>query len=547
VPRGGRAWRCHARGRALAFVLSCALLATGCTSHRSSRPGGPDAPGATPRTGGTLRIALLPPGSLDPAQATSPERRLLVANLFDSLTTLDAGGVVRPAAAASWSSDQTMRHWRFQLRPGARYADGQTVQAADFKAAWERLASPRTRPRPPSAAGLLGIVDGYAAVQAGRASAISGINAPDTTTLVVDLDQPFADFPAVVADPRLSPVPPGALGSGAAAFAAKPLGNGPFMLARSASSGQELELVPNPRYGGRAPYLHSVRVEVVPDEQTAWLAFQHGQVSFAPVPPDQVAAARAIAGESADGRGRPGVVQGPELGTWSLGFNLDSKPASDPRWRRAVSLALDRPRIAAAFPGIVAPATAIVPSGVPGARRGICASCAHDPSQAGALLDLIGASARKPVVIAVPATTFDRQVAALVKADLHAVGLPVTIKEVAPARLLSGAGNAGAQLFGFGSAADYPRMDPFLARGDAANPAGFEDPSVDLLVAQARATGDDARRTGLYQQIEQDVLAALPVAPVLEYRHSAVLAPGVEGFDLTPWGMVDLAACSLAN
>jgi hypothetical protein len=34
---------------------------------------------------------------------------------------------------------------------------------------------------------------------------------------------------------------------------------------------------------------------------------------------------------------------------------------------------------------------------------------------------------------------------------------------------------------------------------------------------------------------------------VLDYRHSAVLAPGVEGFDLTPWGAVDLSACSLAN
>lgn len=550
MARGGRAWRCRARGRALAFVLSCALLATGCT-HRPGRTGEPGSASGAPRSGGILRIALLAPGSLDPAQATSPERRLLVANLFDSLTTLDAGGAVRPAAAASWSSDQTTRHWRFQLRPGAKYADGQAVQARDFKTAWERLASPRTRPRPASAAGLLGIVDGYPALEAGRASAISGIAAPDAATLVVDLSQPFADFPALVADPRLSPIPPGALAGGAAAFATRPLGNGPFMLARRASSGQELELVRNPNYDGRAPYLDSVRVQVVPDEQTAWLAFQHGQASFAPLPPDQVAAARAIAGVSADGRGRPGVVQGPELGTWSLGFDLHSKPGSDPRWRRAVSLALGRSRIASAFPGSVAPAGGIVPTGVPGTRQSTCASCAHDPGQAGALLDLIGEGARKPVVMAIPATAFDRQVAALVKADLGAVGLPVTIKEVPPASLLSGTGRAHAQLFGFGWAASYPRMDPFLAgefsSGSTANPTGFQDPGVDRLVAQARATADDAARTRLYQQVEQDVLEAVPVAPVLEYRHTAVLAPGVEGFDLTPWGLVDLAACSLAN
>src|SRR6266508_1832853 len=89
----------------------------------------------------SVLLALVTPGSLDPAQATSAEWRLLVGNLFDSLTTLDPAGTVRPAAAASWSSDQTMRHWRFQLRAGATYADGRAVRAGDFRAAWERLAS----------------------------------------------------------------------------------------------------------------------------------------------------------------------------------------------------------------------------------------------------------------------------------------------------------------------------------------------------------------------------------------------------------------------
>jgi ABC-type transport system substrate-binding protein len=522
-------------------ALCCALLAAGCT-HRSGRSGEPGSASAAPRTGGTLRIALVTPGSLDPAQATGPEQRLLVGNLFDSLTTLDAAGAVRPAAAASWSSDQTMRHWRFQLRPGARYADGQPVQAADFKAAWERLASPRTRPRPASPAALLGLVEGYQAVAAGGSRTISGITAPDPTTLVVDLSQPFADFPTLVADPRLSPVPPRAPAGGAASVAARPLGNGPFMLARS-SSAQTLQLVRNPRYAGRAAYLDRVQVQVVPDQQTAWLAFQHGQVSFAPVPPDQVAAARVVAGASTDGRGRPGLLQGPELGTWSIGFDLDSTQGGDPRWRRAVSLALDRSRIAAALQGTAAPTAGIVPSGVPGARRSACPSCVHDPGQAAALLDLIGGGARKPVVMAVPATPFDRQVAALVKTQLAQVAVPVKVKEVAPSSLLGDDTRADAQLYGFGWAADSPRMDPFLA----ADPTASRDDGAQRLIAQARATADQAARTRLYQQAEQAMLDGADIAPVLEYRHSAVLAPGVEGFDLTPWGAVDLAACSLAN
>jgi ABC-type transport system substrate-binding protein len=538
VPRRWRAWRSRARRHALAFVLSCALVAAGCTH----RPGGSGQPGAVPpRVGGTLQIALVTPGSLDPAQAASPEQRLLVGNLFDSLTTFDAGGAVRPAAAASWSSDPSQRHWRFQLRPRAHYADGQPVQVKDFKAAWERLASPRTRPRPASAAGLLGLVDGYAAMAAGRARAISGIAAPDAATLTVDLTQPFADFPALVADPRLSPIPPNAAARGGA-FAARPLGNGPFMLPKAVATGRPFDLVRNPHYDGRAAYLDRVRVQVVPDQQTAWLTFQHGQASFAPVPADQVAAARAIAGISADGRTRSGVLQGPELGTWSLGFDLESGPARDLRWRQAVSLALDRSGIAADFPAGVAPATGVVPQGVPGASQESCASCKHDPAQARSLLAAIGGGARKPVTMAIAATPFDRQVAALVKGDLAAVGIPVKLKEVAPTGLLSPSGTGAAPLVGFGWSADYPRMDAFLTA-----PPVLQDPAVARLISHARTTPAQPARDQVYKEAAQKVSTAVPVAPLLEYRHSAALAQGVEGFDLTPWGALDLSAASLTN
>jgi oligopeptide transport system substrate-binding protein len=538
VGRGGHALRARARRRAFAFVLCCVLLLAGCT-HKPRGSAQPSV--AAPRVGGTLQIALVSPGSLDPAQAVGAEQRLLVGNLFDSLTTLDGAGAVRPAAAASWTSDQTLRHWRFQLRPGGQFADGQPVQANDFKAAWERLASPRTRPRPPDAAGLLGLVEGYPAMAAGRARTIGGLAASDPTTLTVDLSQPFADLPTLLADPRLSPIPPNASVKGGT-FASRPLGNGPFMLAKAVAAGPPFDLVRNTHYDGRAAYLDKVRIQVVPDPQTAWLAFQHGQASFAPVPPAQVPAARAIAGTSADGRAGPGVLQGPELGTWSLGFDLDSGPSKDPRWRQAVSLALDRHGIASSFPAGVASATAVVPQGVPGASAEPCSACRYDPAQARQLLDAIGGGARKPVALAIAATPFDRNVAAQIRSDLAAVGIAVKPKEVTPAALLTASGPGDAPLIGYGWSADTPRTDAFLVA-----PPVLRDPTVANLVAQARATPEQAARDGLYQQAEQEVSTAVPVAPVLQYRHSAVLAPGVEGFDLTPWGALDLSAASLTN
>ncbi|HZD74685.1 MAG TPA: ABC transporter substrate-binding protein [Actinomycetota bacterium] len=542
---------------ALALAGALAVALAGCTGGSSRRAGGSGGSGGgqgaadrgDPRRGGTLAIALLAPRSLDPAYATRPEEQLVVANLFDGLTAIDPRGAVQPAVAASWSSDPSLRHWRFQLRADARYSDSTPVNAGDFRLAWERLASPRTRPRPPSPAALLEAVQGYRAFAAGRAEHIAGLSAPNPTTLVVDLSEPLADLPAVAANPRLSPVPAQTVAAGAA-FGAIPVGNGPFKLTARYSKAKPFELLPSPTYSGRRPDLDRVRVVTVPDEQTAWLAVQHNQVSFAPVPLDQVAAARALEGLSADGRGQPGLLQGPEAGSWSLGFAPRAGPAKDPRWREAVSLAIDRRRIATALAGALSPATGIVPHGVPGAGQAACPACDHDPARAQALLGQVGKASREAVDLAVPATSRDQRIAGLIAADLGKVGIKVRVVAVDPLKYPATLAHPST-MFALADTAAYPRMDAFLwrqfsSRGSA-NPTGFADPAVDDLLADARANADEPARISLYQQAEATILMDLPVAPVLEQRHSAALAPGVEGFDLTPWGMLDLATVRLTN
>ena len=518
------------------LLLALVLAVAGCTGGGAGRPDvtGPETSPSGPRRGGTLAIALVAPRSLDPAQATRLEGQILAGNLFDGLTALDPAGAARPAAAASWSSDPGLRRWVFRLRPGARWADGTAVRAADFVFAWQRLASPRTRPRPPSPQPLLGTVAGYRAFAAGKARTLSGLQAPDPASLVVQLDRPLADLPAVVANPRLAPLPSTLAAGGLAAWLAQPAGNGPFRPAGRYTPGRPLTLVRNSGHPGPAALLDKVRVDTVPDEQTAWLALQNGQVRFAPVPLDQVAAARAVYGVAADGRTGPGVLQGPTLTTWSLGADLDAEPLDDIRWRQAIALAIDRGRLAAALAGTWVPATDLIPPGVPGAGQTPCPVCGHDPARARTLLGQAGG--KRTLTLSVPDTPVDRRIAGLVAADLAAAGVKVAVRP----------GRAG-QLSASDWAADTPRPDAFLASRlgalDAAS--GYASPAVDRLLAQARSTADEPTRTRLAQQAEEVLLADLPVIPVLVRRHTAVLAPGVEGFNLTAWGAVDLDAVSL--
>jgi oligopeptide transport system substrate-binding protein len=551
-PRPPRAARLPTATVALALVL-----AAGCTGGGSGERPRP-APATTPGVGGTLAIALLDPGSLDPARAAGLEDQVVVGNLFDGLTTLDAAGTVRPAVAASWTSDAALRRWEFRLRPEARWADGTPVQAEDFTFAWERLADPRLEPRPSPSASLLAPVAGYREVAAGKARSIRGLQAPNPTTLVVELERPLAELPALVASAALSPLPRALVTRDQAGYLAAPVGNGPFRLAGRYRRGRTLTLERNRGYGGPPARLDEVSVHLVPDEQTAWLELQHGRVAFAPVPLDQVAAARAVHGDSADGHSRPGLLQGPTLATWELGFGLRAGPASDPSWRQAFSLAVDRQGIADALAGAAAPATGLVPPGLPSAVGGgaapagpaACAACVHDPVRAKALFAKVKGG-RGPVALRVPAGGIDARIAALIADDLAAAGvkLQVTVNDDPQAAPVAGGGRVAA----------YPAMDAVLQRfssraataggpgatGGSGGPTGFADPAVDRLLDQAAATADGPARAGLYRQAEAAVLAGLPVAPILDLRHAAVLAPGVEGFDLTPWGAVDLAAVTL--
>ena len=276
------------RSRVVVLVVALVALA-GCTGGGSKGPGastGTGGGGAAPRgrTGGTLAIALLDPGPLDPARADGLEDEVVLGNLFDGLTTIDPSGAVRPAVATSWSSDPALRRWEFRLRPGARWSDGSPLRASDFAFAWHRLADPKARPGPSPARTLLSGVTGYRAFAAGRARSIAGLETPGPSTLVVRLDQPFADLPALVAALPLSPLPAALVRPDPAAYLSRPVGNGPFQLAAPARPGRALTLDRNPAYQGSPALLDRVKVQVVPDEQTAWLELQNGRAAFAPVP-----------------------------------------------------------------------------------------------------------------------------------------------------------------------------------------------------------------------------------------------------------------------
>ena len=153
-----------------------------------------------------VTVALSTPATLDPAAAGDAASAAVIAQVFESLTTVDANLVVRPALAESWAFRDGGKTVVFTLRDGLTFSDGTPLTAADVKRSWLRVIDPKT---PSPLASLLDDVVGAADLAHGRGTADAvGIEA-DGNTLTVHMTRPATDFAAVVASPTLAVVPPG--------------------------------------------------------------------------------------------------------------------------------------------------------------------------------------------------------------------------------------------------------------------------------------------------------------------------------------------------
>ena len=92
------------------------------------------APAARPQYGGTLRIAVdSNPRALDPATADAAMARRVLPMVFETLITVDRGGL-QPGLATAWERLPTGA-WRIQLRRGVRLHDGSLLEPGIVAAA----------------------------------------------------------------------------------------------------------------------------------------------------------------------------------------------------------------------------------------------------------------------------------------------------------------------------------------------------------------------------------------------------------------------------
>src|SRR5262249_9456886 len=146
--------------------------------------------------------------------------------------------------AVSWESSPDARTFTFHLRRDVRFSTGRAVTVADFKYAIERVLNPATNSRGME---YYREIAGAQEFVAGHATGVTGIETPDTYTIVFHLIHPDPIFVHKLAMPFAAAVPREIVGQSSADFFKHVVGSGPFML-REWIGGQRLVLVRNPNY-----------------------------------------------------------------------------------------------------------------------------------------------------------------------------------------------------------------------------------------------------------------------------------------------------------
>ncbi len=506
--------------------MAALLLLAACSSGKPAAI----RKGADEPSPGVLRVGIERPQSLDPAQARSPGELLVADQLFDGLTTYDAGTLaVQPALATGWQASADQRKWDFTLRPGATFANGRPITSVDVKYSLDRIAKKGSAS---PAASQLEAVTGFRATNVEGKDGLAGVTTPAANIVHFDLDQPLSSLPAVLGYPTFGVVPKEAVEAENPGFAVQPVGSGPFVI--QSRRDDLLHLVPSP--GAANIALRAVDVTLAADATSAYQAFLDGKLDWTSVPPDQV--------EQAAQRGQ--ATAKPYLGELFYGFNLKNPKFADARFRQAIVAAIDRDAIVRVVYGPSAKVLkGLIPEGVAGAQPDACAErCSHDPDRARALV--AAAFGIKPV----PEVQIDfdddgtqRAVAQAMQANLKDVGIPSALRPHTYADYLKFAVSGQQELFRLGWIGAYPAADAFLTplfqSGSRDNITGFASTPVDNTLKSGRVEPDDAKRIGAYQSAEKQILDQMPMIPMAQFQFQTVTAPRVTGLVMTGFGTFD--------
>jgi oligopeptide transport system substrate-binding protein len=502
---------------------------------------------------GVLRLRMpggsgAEPDNVDPQKASFSAEISFIMMAFQPLMSFDQEMQPIPGAAESVDVSEDGLTYTFNLRPDAKYSDGQPVTAENFEYAWKRLANPETAGEYQSLP--CGLIKGYSEYSAAACQGLTmtetmaldldtlseefGVRAVDETTLEIELTSPAPYFLSMAALWIGAPARQDLVELGEDWWyeAENYIGNGPFVLTEW-DHGNRAVWEPNPNYVGPLGPVKLQRVEyyMITETQVAFQAYQNGELDMLSVASEDLQAVQAdpvLSGEAINVAGSC---------TFYFGFNTTKEPFNDPLVRQGFAQAFDREAwVRDIFGGLGTVAHSFIPPGFPGYREDLM-TYQFDPEAAQAAIaesSYGGVENLPEIKLTYSASARNNArfewVASQLKTNL---GIDAVLDPVDPTAYSALTKEDPPQMYYLGWCADYP--DPqnwislFQTNGLLSTRVGYSNPEFDELIIQADVEQDPARRAELYDQAHEILVNDARVAFLQNDGGPVLVKPYIQG------------------
>ena len=335
-----------------------------------------------PQADKILRLPWQDPLSLDPTKAFNVYAWGIVKQLFRRLVEFGPDGEIIPDIAITWEVMEDGKKYVFQLRDDVYWSDGTHLTAKDFEFGWKRLLDPATGW---IHASLMYDIKGGRAYHQGEMFDPDsvGVYTQGETTLVVELEEPTGYFLSLLG--TVCPVPRHIIEKFGENWAQAEhiVSNGAFQVKNSCRT-EAITLIRNPAYSGTwSGNVKEVQLQIVPLQDWSILLQRYREdaldaLDLTTFPLDEIDMIRSrFAGE---------YLTGPDLQSYSLGFNMSMPPFNNQLVRLAFAKAIDKLFIAEVLYNnhVRAAMGGFIPPGVPGHTSNI--GLPYDPDLARLLL-----------------------------------------------------------------------------------------------------------------------------------------------------------------
>ena len=464
------------------------------------------------------------PRSLDPALSTDVPTGRAVGYVFDGLVRFTPDAQVVPGLARSWDISTDGMTYTFHLRRGVKFHDGRPFSARNVILSWQRVLDPKTKggrgwPLYPIA-GAKEYADGTGG------NSISGLSAPNDSTVVIRLKEPFAIFPKLLAMPVAAIVPDSVPSN----FGEHPIGTGPWKFVEWKHD-DYLKFAVNPDYFEAPPKADSLVARIIAEPSTAVAEFETGRVDVLYVPEGETRN-----WEQTDEK-KAMLESAPALRVFYIAINTTRGPLSNIKVRQALNYATDSKAI---LEGIVSGrgnlAAGVIPPALPGGdstRKGYT----RDIAKAKQLLTEAGFPNGIDIELWSSQTPPFPRIAQAVQANLKDVNVRVTLvqRDASSMREAARAGKTDMALKDW--FADYPDAENFLYpllhtanRGVGGNVSFYSNPQFDNLVSNARREQDEVKRVAMYKQADEMEFQDAPMIYLFFYKELYAVQPWITNF-----------------